>query len=54
MMNNTQDIDGQIVKAVCGIPANILFVIIVLIIYVIKSILRKRKAKASENASVNP
>ena len=54
MMNNTQDIDGKIVKAVCGIPANILFVIIVLIIYVIKSILRKRKAQASENASVNP
>ena len=54
MMNNTQDIDGKIVKAVCGIPANILFVIIVMIIYVIKSILRKRKAQASENASVNP
>ena len=54
MMNNTQDLDGKIVKAICGIPANIMFVIVVWLIYIIRAILAKRKEKVKNAASVNP
>ena len=45
MMNNTQTLDGRIVKAVCGVPANILFVVFVLIMYFVKNSLQKKKMK---------
>ena len=45
MMNNTQTLDGRIVKAVCGVPANILFVVFVLIMYFVKNSLKKKKMK---------
>jgi hypothetical protein len=31
MMNNTQTIDGKIIKAICGIPTNMLFLVVVLV-----------------------
>jgi hypothetical protein len=43
MMNDTETMDGRIVKAICGIPANILFVIVVLVFYFIKAVLKRRK-----------
>ena len=46
MMNNTQTIDGKIMKAASGIPANLLFLLVVLVIYMIASTIRKRKNKA--------
>lgn len=46
MMNNTQTLQGKTVKAVCGIPANILFVVFVLIIYWIKHTWKKKRARA--------
>ena len=54
MMNNTQTLDGRIVKAACGVPANILFVVFVLIMYFVKNSLKKKKmreelAEASQN-----
>jgi hypothetical protein len=42
-MNDTETMDGRIVKAICGIPANILFVIVVLVFYFIKAVLKRRK-----------
>ena len=55
MMNNTQSLDGRIVKAVCGVPANILFVVFVLIIYFVKNSLKKKKMLAeSAEPSQNP
>ena len=54
IMNNTATIDGKITKAMCGIPANMLFVLLILIIYFIKRALRIKKArKQHENASEN-
>ena len=53
MMNNTQTIDEKITKAVCGIPANILFVILVYILYFVINALRKKKAEKT-NASEFP
>jgi hypothetical protein len=53
MMNNTQTIDEKITKAVCGIPANILFVILVYILYFVINALRKKKAEKT-NASEIP
>lgn len=46
MMNNTQTIDGQITKAICGIPANMLFVVVVLIAYFVKKELKKKQLQA--------
>ena len=43
IMNDTETMDGRIVKAICGIPANILFVIVVLVFYFIKAALKRRK-----------
>lgn len=49
MMNNTQTLDGMIVKAACGIPANMLFVVVVLIFYFVKKAVVKRiKAKEAQ------
>lgn len=51
IMNNTATIDGKITKAMCGIPANTLFVLLILIIYFIKRTLKRRKLrKQAENA----
>ena len=52
MMNNTETLLGRTVKAACGIPANILFVVFVLIFYFLKGAWKKKKerAKAAANA----
>ena len=42
IMNDTATIGGKIMKATCGIPANLLFLVIVLVIYYI---LKKRRLK---------
>ena len=44
MMNNTQTLEGRIIKAVCGIPANILFLVVVLIFYFAKRAWKKKRA----------
>ena len=44
IMNNTQTLEGRITKAVCGIPANILFVVFVLIFYFAKRAWKKKRA----------
>ena len=44
LMNNTQTLEGQITKAVCGIPANVLFLLTVLVAYYVRrAILRKKE-----------
>jgi hypothetical protein len=48
IMNNTQTVSGKIQKAVCGIPANFLFVLVVLVIYYV---LRKKRKKSAVLAS---
>lgn len=54
MMNDTETMDGRIVKAICGIPANILFVIVVLVFYFIKAALKRRKLqKEAQTISEN-
>lgn len=54
MMNDTETMDGRIVKAICGIPANILFVIVVLVFYFIKAVLKRRKLqKEAQTISEN-
>ena len=54
IMNNTSTTADKITKAICGIPANMLFVLLILIIYFIKRALRIKKArKQHENASEN-
>ena len=51
IMNNTATIDGRITKAMCGMPANMLFVLLILIIYFIRRTLKRRKLrKQAENA----
>jgi hypothetical protein len=57
IMNNTQTLDGRIVKAACGVPANILFVVFVLIMYFVRKAMAKKKtqgniAEASENNGI--
>ncbi len=52
MMNNTQTLDGQIVKAVCGIPTNLLFLVIVLVIYFVAKARRAKKALVASQAAV--
>ena len=42
MMNNTATIEGQIEKAICGIPMNFLFVVIVLLL---NYFVRKKRAQ---------
>ena len=44
MMNNTQTLEGRIIKAVCGIPANILFLVVVLVFYFAKRAWKKKRA----------
>ena len=54
IMNDTETMDGRIVKAICGIPANILFVIVVLVFYFIKAALKRRKLqKEAQTISEN-
>ena len=43
MMSNTETLDGRIVKAFCGIPANMLFVLVAVALYFIKKALKRRK-----------
>ena len=43
IMNNTQTIEGKIEKAICGIPANFLFLIIVLILHRVVTITRQKR-----------
>jgi membrane protein implicated in regulation of membrane protease activity len=57
IMNNTQTLDGRIVKAACGVPANILFVVFVLIMHFVRKSMAKKKtqgniAEASENNGI--
>ena len=47
MMNNTQTLDGRIVKAACGVPANILFVVFVLIMYFVRKSMAKKKTQGN-------
>lgn len=50
IMNNTTTIDGQIQKAIYGIPANILFLVIVFVAYfIVKSKRSKAKITVDEN-----
>lgn len=50
IMNNTTTIDGQIQKAIYGIPANILFLVIVFVAYfIVKSKRSKAKINVDEN-----
>ena len=51
IMNNTSTTADKITKAICGIHANMLFVLLILIIYFIKRTLKRRKLrKQAENA----
>ena len=43
IMNNTATLQGKTVKAACGIPANILFVILMVGFYFLKRAWRKRR-----------
>ena len=45
IMNNTATIEGKITKAAYGIPANMLFVLLVFIIYHIRRTIKKRKLR---------
>ena len=47
IMNSTTTIDGQIQKAIYGIPANILFLVIVFVAYFI---VKNKRSKAKINA----
>lgn len=42
IMNNTATLDGKIVKAFCGVPANILFLVTIFVAYIV---LNKRRVK---------
>ena len=44
MMNNTQTLEGRITKAFCGIPANILFLVVILVFYFVKRAWKKKRA----------
>lgn len=48
MMTNTETLAGKTTKAFCGVPANILFVVVVLIFYFVKRAWKKKKTQASE------
>jgi hypothetical protein len=50
IMNNTTTIDGQIQKAIYGIPANILFLVIVFVAYFI---VKNKRSKASITVEEN-
>jgi lysylphosphatidylglycerol synthetase-like protein (DUF2156 family) len=50
MMNNTQTLEGRIIKAVCGIPANVLFMVVVLIAYYVKRAVLRKKAHQQSDA----
>ena len=52
LMNNTATLEGATTKAVLGIPANILFVLIVSLIYFIRLRMRKKKLVAETQANV--
>ena len=42
IMDNTATIEGQITRALCGIPMNILFVAVALVVYYL---VKRRRAK---------
>lgn len=42
MMNNTKTLEGMTIKSASGVPANILFVVIVLVFYFVKKAIKKR------------
>lgn len=50
IMNNTQTLDGKIMKAACGVPANVLFVLIAIIFSIV---MKKRNAKKTLEAANN-
>ena len=55
MMNNTSTLDGRITKAACGIPANLLFVVVVLAFYFVRKSMAQKKLNAeAANNSSNP
>lgn len=54
MMNNTATIEGQIEKAICGIPMNFLFVIIVLLLNYFVRKKRVQKLAAEPEKSEEP
>lgn len=51
IMDNTATIEGQITRAMYGIPMNILFLGIVLVVYII---FKHRRSKATEKAAAAP
>ena len=56
MMNNTATIEGMTIKSACGVPANLLFLLIVAVGHIVANVVRKRKALrvAAEEVSQNP
>lgn len=53
MMDNTETMAGKTVKAFCGVPANILFVVVVLIFYLTKRAWKKRKAEKDDSSDAD-
>lgn len=51
MMNNTETLDGKLVKALCGVPTNILFLIIVLVAYFVARRRWKKNSEATQNVT---
>ena len=49
IMNNTLTTEGKIDKAICGIPANLLFFILVLVLYRVLMVRRQKRIDAKEN-----
>ncbi len=48
MMNNTKTLEGMTIKSASGVPANILFVLAVLMFYFVKKGIKKRAELAKE------
>lgn len=48
IMNNVQSMDGMITKAFCGVPANLLFLIVIFVIYFA---LKRRRARIGASAA---
>ena len=53
IMDNTATIEGQILRAKCGMPANILFLVLVLVIHLIISRKRTKMLTAQDETDSN-
>lgn len=53
IMNNTKSVEGKIMKAICGIPANLFFLFVVIVLYFVLKKKRKKVARVASKSEVD-